>query len=560
MIAACGLCIAWLASTACIGEQATVDVVTFDVDGTVATDAEVDVLAEATSLDADTLEDVADLADVADVAPGRCEQNVDCFIEAPPVCTTWVCAAQRCETAPLSDTACDDGDACTEGDFCASGQCEGGTRVDCAALAPACWSSEGLACDRRTGCPGVASPEGSACDDGVGPAPFSCEAGWMVPEDACDGSGQCRDKSEEIPPGIHPLAGEWFAVLNSAATNAVDATARMDLALGQDGRVHVTNVASNDATWAATFGDGSFCAELDGRVAMSLGSHAVVAVSDPARAVMVLSDDLDRALGLAVRPGGIPSDVQGDYRAVKVQQYAPEFNSAMTRVGKIPFAAGCIDGQGELTTSAGLGLALDVVATDGSCLTQVGRHMRLTVGLRSSGRTDVFPESWVGVVAAGGDLMVFVREEPGLVFAGLVVLVRERGATTVAQMAGDWRFVQHRGGMSDPNGAAPDVIYETGHVTLGQDFTQLSGTVLTEASGGVVVLGAWWFIDGAGRYSQRAARGGDLSHITGFLAPSDDLIVGWVVDAPQIDPTTPQTLRAQPREGSLFLSVRRRPF
>ncbi len=109
----------------------------------------------------------------------------DCAFSPLSECNTVTCdpGTGECKGTPdstLDGTACVlTGDLCNVDKACMSGQCVGGTPVDCSALDVACQVG---VCDGTTGlCGSAPAPAGAACAQGI----QACQVG------ACDGKGGC---------------------------------------------------------------------------------------------------------------------------------------------------------------------------------------------------------------------------------------------------------------------------------------------------------------------------------------------------------------------------------
>ncbi|MFO0747180.1 MAG: LamG domain-containing protein [Myxococcota bacterium] len=124
--------------------------------------------------------------------PTVCKALDQCHV--PGVCEP----ATGCPNPAKDDySACDDGDACTSGSVCLSGVCSSGAPVVCPA-ADNCHIQ--ATCDSRSGCPNVAKPNGTSCDDNNPcTATGSCQAGVcknLTPtvcgaSDSCHTAGVC---------------------------------------------------------------------------------------------------------------------------------------------------------------------------------------------------------------------------------------------------------------------------------------------------------------------------------------------------------------------------------
>ncbi len=115
--------------------------------------------------------------------------QIACAQDSNP-CTLEACSAGKCQSVPIANVACSDGNACTAGDHCDAGKCLAGSAVSCADDGNPCTVES---CDSKTGCLHLAAPGGTVCDDGNG-----CTVG-----DACVGSvckaGPGKDCSDSSP-------------------------------------------------------------------------------------------------------------------------------------------------------------------------------------------------------------------------------------------------------------------------------------------------------------------------------------------------------------------------
>lgn len=490
-----------------------------------------------------------------EVVRPECNVDEDCALAITEACTRWFCNNQRCENAPALGVTCDDDDPCTGDGVCGADGCQQGTSIDCTAFHPQCWTAFSDVCDPGLGCAGIAAVEGEECDDGSGREPFSCVDGWNIPPDACDGAGMCIDTDGTIPRGIHPLVGEWFAVMQSTPADGDDAVARFMVDVRQTGAIVLDAVSSSDGEWKSALegAPGQYCADADGRTQWTVGPEVISATSEGSRSVLLLRNDDRRAMGLAIRPSGAPSAVDGRYRVIVTSQHTIQYRSLTTRQGYVDYSNGCLSG-GEIESPVGGPRITIAPVDDRSCLDANGPTVNTAVAMQFVGNT--VTQVWFGAIGLGGDVVVLSAGDIGHTYFGLIILVRDRGDLPLPDLPGSWSFALHRNGYREPGGMT-DIVFTHGTLELGTEFRSIGGNVFGDDGG--LVLGGWWFTNVDGRYAQRATLGSELVHIAGVVARLDKLIVGWVVDGPA-DVTTPQALGPSPREGSLFFAVKTAPF
>jgi len=490
-----------------------------------------------------------------------CEIDEDCDSRPEDICYAWLCVNGICEDQPLSGNWCDDGNVCTENDYCDQGTCVEGFPIDCAELSPECWSSAGDTCDPQAGCPGTPKPAGAVCDDGANLPGGTCDNGWSIPFDLCNGGGGCGDRSYLVPSGIHPLAGAWHAVISTVANVGRHETLRADLAFGQFGGLDANNVDSTDALWGLGFGSqltaGSYCAEIDGPFTFNRGEHWFSGFSDPTRSIMVFGSEEAEGLGVAIRPTGEPDAVHGGYRVVYTAQYGLRVSALTTWQGTMEFDAGCLV-SGSVATTPGLGARYDIVHDPaGSCFVRDGGLWALDVTYVADDGTS-FPTRFAGAIGPAGDILLLTRELGRLEY-GTVLLVRDRDEATVESMTGPWSFFSQRGGLTNSSQITTKTTSENGYFELGDGYGSIGG-VAYGPDGDDLLAGEWWFTSTDGQYSQRASIGEAVLHHTGFIAPNDNVMFAWLVQAPQSNASEPQALRLAPIEGSLFVALRLLPF
>lgn len=499
-----------------------------------------------------------------------CGDDSDCLqLGEGEVCHEPVCANGRCELEATSGGDCDDGNACTEGDFCDHGVCAAGVVVDCTTLSLGCWTAMGDVCDPASGCPGVAQQAGVACNDGIGAEPGVCVAGWEIPIDQCDGQGHCLDASTLVPKGDHPLAGKWFALISTAPTRTAYATLRSMLVFGGEGSLLATEVDSTDDAWTTAFrglGDGSdgrYCSDISGRLQLERAGFSYVGGVDPSRTLMIFGSHADVALGAAIRPIGSPAEVSGRYAVAMTTRYPQEDGGLMTRIGSLEFESGCIT-NASLAATAGLTPEVHFESVGfPSCFVGEGEMWRLEFILAAEGVA--LPTYWIGAIGEEGDTLLLSNESDlspevyGMNY-GTIIASKSRNAVVAgAEVSGRWSFVSQRGGVDSVTSTFPQVQLETGTLEIGPDADQLEGK-LNNGSETLLISGDWWFTSESHRYHQRATFGRDELYHTAFLTPTPTFMFGWVVRPPNADRDSPQILLPVPREGSLFVAIRRLAF
>lgn len=140
-------------------------------------------------------------SNAADCPTGFCVDGVCCdtacgggATDDCSACSVAAGAPTNGVCAPLTGTACDDGNACTTIDTCQAGACVGGSSVVCQPLddchdAGACAPATGL-------CDNPAKPDGSACDDADACTQAdACQGGVCIGGSpvACPAPDQCND-------------------------------------------------------------------------------------------------------------------------------------------------------------------------------------------------------------------------------------------------------------------------------------------------------------------------------------------------------------------------------
>lgn len=508
----------------------------------------------------DTTTDGTDAPDW-ETATSDCTSDGDCADRTARECQQWVCTGGWCTETATTGGPCDDGDQCTVDDFCDQGVCAAGWVLTCDMLSPDCWAATGETCGPDTGCPGVAAPVGMGCYDGYGLEGGTCYNGWVVPDDRCDGEGLCLDTSGLVPTTIHPLAGTWSAILTRGQDGVAMHVLTADLTLGTTGGLTAANIRSTNLLWAQTFGidapppQGQFCASLDGQLDLAVGTTSLQGVANPDSSFIVLHGS-DNTMGLALRSTGNREAVSGVYHVVVLEGSDETPSSYLTRVGQLSFEAGCISEPGFLEPTVGQGARLTIAASPQDCFELSSGHWSLAFTLTTEAGAAI-PQNWTGAIGGDGDMLLLARDEARLK-VGTILLVRVREQVPVADLEGTWYFASRRGGLG-ANASTPSApAFEAGLLVLGDSTSDLYGRLIGETGSGY--LGQWWFPGAAGRYSQRAAIDELVVHHTGVIAPRTDVIVAWVAQDPEGDAAEPQTLRLPPKEGSLFVGVRWRPF
>lgn len=130
-----------------------------------------------------------------------------------------------CSYAPLTGTACSDGNACSQTDVCQNGVCVGSNPVSCDSPPGQCYQSSGTCSPSNGTCSYSPLSSASTCDDGnactyddrcngnggcAGTA-YSCGDGNACTTDTCNGSGGCSHA--RIPPaGLTPCCNQSITV------------------------------------------------------------------------------------------------------------------------------------------------------------------------------------------------------------------------------------------------------------------------------------------------------------------------------------------------------------
>lgn len=509
----------------------------------------------------------SDVVDALEPDVTRCSRDAECVPAVPVECTSYTCANSVCVSAPLNDGACDDGDACTVGDTCNNGVCRGGAPRTCDQVEQACWDGKVGECDPESGCTGSALRRGTACNDGRGKEPGTCDKGWVIPYDQCDGTGHCLDTSGQVPNAIHPLAGTWFFAVESAPTGRAAGMVRGNLVIDNNGNVQLTSVvATRDALRTQFTGaSGRVCTELDGRSTLSFTTFSLIAWADRNAEVMVLhgaedldgpgvNDDPERLHGLAIRPSGTPQFAAGTYRIVSTALYKEDTGSGplMTWQGHLGLTSGCVTDGGSLSTHGGLGDNYTFRSTGSDCFLSHATGHRIDVTLIPTSDDASVAVTWTGGIGPRGDVMLLTRDDARLRY-GIILLVRERG-TLRSELNGRFAFVSVTNGIATAQDDATQIAPQWRVGTIEYQPNQAVGGTLSSAPGEAVGPG-WWFTPTVGsRYAHRAVFGGVVHEHSGWTTMSDRFLMGWRV-SPPANLNLPQLLELTPREGSLFLAV-----
>lgn len=496
-----------------------------------------------------------------DVVVHECEENKDCEPEVQDGCVAYECVGFRCVNTPKDDVACSDGNACTEGEMCEDGVCRGGQEIDCEPVDDQCWENVNKTCDPITGCGLTARPRGTVCDDDSGPDAGTCDNGWRVPEDTCDGLGQCVDRSASIPNDtIHPLAGAWQLVLSTAPTGRSGITVRAVATFDNQGGLVFSRV-SRSATGldgVAENSDGTYCTSVTGETLIELSGITLVARADKAGEVMILSEaDVSRSErihGVAIRGSGALNAVTGTYRLVSTALHLGTSGQLMTWQGELGFDNGCINNAGAISTGGGLGLPHSFDLSVSACFFAAEGGQRLLARLVPTGVAnpgETLPIQWTGAIGGRGDIILMTRDDGGLRY-GIILLVKDR-ATDRANLWGEFGFVSVTGGIASSGQLTANVMpsLERGIITY-QAGAEVAGALST---GGSVGPGWWWTAAAGTRYAHRVVFGPRVLEHTGWIARSDAFIMGWRA-APPTTLAMPQPLDLTPIEGSLFLGVK----
>lgn len=486
-----------------------------------------------------------------------CTRDDDCASAS----SVGLCVAERCvdgacvQGAADDGTSCEDGDPCTAGERCASGACGGGQAIDCAALGP-CWELMGdPVCDANDGCPAIPRPPGSHCGEVT---TATCDGGWAVPPATCDGEGACVDHAAAIPPGIHPLAGDWFFVTSSSAQGLVPHTARALLTLGGTlGTWSASNVAATSPDFAARLDTeetlGEYCAGLAGDVTLSRAGRAWDGFVDEAADLMVLAGADGDELAIAVRTSLDPSKLDGTYAFIGTAHGpgAEVTPAVITFHGTLRLGAGCIEPGSEIAALPGLGPKLEIKDGPDYCFVNDQGLLRLDGDALMNGGA-VVDFRLVGATTPSGNLALFSREGDDTRY-GTSLLVRI-GTPGAPSLEGRWRFVSQRGGLGWLGQDAVDQVVEDGWLELDPPAA-ISGEVFGFFLVSDVVGGWWASSPSPARYSHRASFGDALMHHTGYATADGGCVVAMSTSAPA-DATTPAVLPPLVGEGSLFVMVR----
>jgi hypothetical protein len=124
---------------------------------------------------------------------GDCQggSTVDCSL-LDGACHVGVCNSGACESQPTNQGgACDDGNPCTTGETCNAGTCQAGSTLDCSSLNGACQVG---VCNSGQ-CESQAANQGGACDDGN-----ACTTGPTCNAGACGGGRRHLHAGRLQPP------------------------------------------------------------------------------------------------------------------------------------------------------------------------------------------------------------------------------------------------------------------------------------------------------------------------------------------------------------------------
>lgn len=494
----------------------------------------------------------------------ECEDDNDCEPEVQDGCLSFACVASRCVSTPKDDVPCSDGDLCTEGEMCQDGVCKGGDKVDCDPVEEQCWENLNDTCHPVTGCGLTAQPRGTVCDDDNGPDAGTCDKGWRIPEDTCDGLGQCIDRSTLIPSdAIHPLAGAWQLVLSTAPTGRAGMTVRAVMTFDNQGGVALSRVtrSATGLDGVSEGSDGSFCTSVTGETLIELSGVSLVARADKAGEVMILAEAdtsrSERVHGIAIRGNGSPNTVTGTYRLVSTALHLGTSGQLMTWQGHLGFDNGCINDAGALSTGGGLGLPHSFDVSVSACFFAAEGGQRILARLVQSGAVTpgetppLQPIQWTGAIGGRGDILLLTRDDGGLRY-GIIILVKDRNADR-ANLSGEFGFVSVTGGIANSGQLAANVLpnLERGVMTY-QAGAAVAGALST---GGPVGPGWWWTAAAGTRYAHRVVFGTRVQEHTGWIARSDAFLMGWRA-TPPTTLALPQPLDLTPLEGSLFLGVK----
>lgn len=491
----------------------------------------------------------------------ECQQDEDCEYLVHDGCVSYECIGFRCVASPKDDVPCSDGNACTEGELCDDGVCKGGNEVDCDDFDTQCLQVANQICDPTDGCGVTARARGVVCDDGNGPDAGACEKGWRIPEDTCDGLGQCVDRSTLVPNDtIHPLAGAWHLVLSTAPTTGNGITVRAVVTFDNEGSFVFSNVvrSATGLDGVSEGNGGTFCTSVTGETVIDFSGSSLVARADKAGEVMVLANqDLnrnDRVHGVAIRGGGALNSVSGTYRLVSTALHQGTSGQLMTWQGEVGFDNGCINQAGAISTGGGLGAPYSFDPAVSACFFPAAGGQRLLARLVPPDVAtpgDGVPIQWTGAIGGRGDILLMTRDDGSLRY-GIIILVKDRAADR-ANLWGEFGFVSLTGGLASSTqpiaNAQPRLERGVLSYQAGADLD------VTLSTGGNVGTGWWWTAAAGSRYAHRAVFGARVLEHTGWVARSDAFLMGWRV-APPTTLALPQPLELTPLEGSLFLGVK----
>lgn len=521
--------------------------------------------------DLDGLLDDVDVV-IPDVLDRSCESDDDCNdlpVALPGTCVRNHCGQDnRCvvETWSSGDE-CDDGDACTKGDLCDGSVCAGET-FECADDTT-CYHPTG--CDRIEGCQYAPADEGEACNDDNGLPYYECDQGWYGGVDHCDGFGGCLASAFQPPDDGYPLGGEWFTVISTAVPGGYD-TLHGRFSVNEDGSLTFTDAQSSASIWASALkGEGVTCAAPDGRIDLFRGDRQFEGALGDADDVLVFGGYEAQELGIAVRPKGGVTDINGTYHLVATASGEDENNQRqlVTFASTIELSHGCITSPALVQSASGIddGGNYYLLSTPPACFQELsggggGVAMVATV---ARSLDDVSGElgqiTWRGVIAQTGNLLLLTRDDDdsGVPAYGTIVLVRHGQARGYGHVGGLWSIIGQRGGASTiaPSGTPR---LEWGALDLPSDgptpvygwFASFDGD---DAGGGEVKNGWYHLGEEDPRYSHRLKTEAALVHHGGWLTPRGDFVLGWI--APGVAAQAePRDLNELPYEGSLMFMLR----
>ncbi|MFO0747892.1 MAG: hypothetical protein U1F43_19855 [Myxococcota bacterium] len=503
---------------------------------------------------------------VGDATEPGCQIDDDCLnlVTAVPSqgCVRAWCNAGTCQVDNWNEgDPCDDGNACTDGDTCNSQTCMG-VETSCGDLA--CYQVTG--CDPQVGCTYAPADAGTACDDGQGTPSYECIDGWYGPDDVCDGDGTCVGGVFDPPADGFPLAGEWYAVISSALPGGFD-TLRARFSISALGQLTVSGAQSSAAIWASQMnGTGGACAAPAGRIVFAPNGYAYAGVLSEQEDVVVFGGYTTHELGIAVRPDGTPTDIDGTYHMISSASVQSGSNPSqlITWVGSIVFDRGCVAARTSFTTTAGVpnGGTFWYADNDGACFEGAEGIVHLSLRLLPSADADPdtqgFGIVWRGAVAQQGDLVLLTRDGPStsVPLYGTIVLLRDSSAKRLDDLVGGWAFLGQRGGASAVAPNSGDPRLEQGELDLPATGTPLEGWIGDFNSSASDVNGGWFAVGhDTPRYSQRVVLDNDVIHHGGWIGPRADFIMGWVAP-PVSSAASPRDLGGVPAEGSLFFMTR----